>query len=130
MSDYPRLTEMGVTHPKQIVHFSVSSIDYNDFLRIVYERPTDSLRPLSRSYRFPRVQKTLKGEGDAGDDTVVMESSPAFKEALAELQALMGEKQDKQDIAAAMLDELRQLEEDFSMRIECLESLIGKLKDS
>ena len=125
MSDYPRLKEMGVTHPKQIVHFSVSSIDYNDFLRIVYNRPKGSLLPVGRSYRFPRVQKTL----DSGDDKVVMESSPAFREALAELEALMGARQDKQDVAAAMLDELRQLEEDFSMRIECLESLIGKLKD-
>ena len=125
MSDYPRLKEMGVTHPKQIVHFSVSSIDYNDFLRIVYNRPKGSLLPVGRSYRFPRVQKTL----DSGDDKVVMESSPAFKEALAELEALMGAKQGKLDVAVTMLDELRQLEEDFSMRIECLESLIGKLKD-
>ena len=107
------------------MHFSVSSIDYNDFLRIVYDRPKGSLLPVGRSYRFPRVQKTLK----SGDDKVVMESSPAFREALAELQALMGAKQGKQDVAAAMLDELRQLEEDLAMRVECLESLIGKLKD-
>ena len=130
MSDYPRLTEMGVIHPKQIVHFSVSSIDYNDFLRIVYDRPKGSLLPLSRSYRFPRVQKSHKGEVDARADKVVMESSPAFREAIAELQALMGAKQGKQDIAADLLDELRQLEEDFSMRTEGLKTLIEKLKAS
>ncbi len=127
MTDYPRLKEMGVVHPEQIAYFSVSSINYTDFLRIVYDRPKASLLPASRSYRFPRVQAKAKKGADA-DEKVVMESNPAFKEAVAELQALMGTKERKQDIAAEMLDELRQLEEEFAMHAEYMRALIEKIQ--
>ena len=131
MSDYPRLTEMGVTHPQEIAYFSVSSIDYNDFLRIVYDRPKGSLLPHSRSYRFPRVQKTTaKGDGDTRDGSVVMESSPAYREAVAELKTVMAAKKGKEGIAATMFDELRQLEEDFAMHKERLKELIDKIRET
>jgi len=121
---------MGVIRPYEIAHFSVNSIDYTDFLRIVYERPKGSLLPVSRSYRFPRIQRTLKTNADAGDDKVIMESSPIFGEALVELQTLMGAKERKQDIAAEMLDELQHLEEEFAMHSEYLKVLIDKIRTS
>ena len=129
MSDYPRLTEMGVTHPEQISYFSVNSIDYHDFLRIVYERPKGSFLAQSDSFRFPRVQKVLK-EDDAADAGVVMESSPAYREAVAELKTIMAAKKSKEGIAATMLDELRQLEEDFAMHKERLKELINKIREA
>ena len=130
MSDYPRLSEMGIAHPEEISYYSVSSIDYNDFLRIIYDRPDGSLLPTSRTYRFPRVQKSLGSVGDSGDDEVVMETSPTYREAVDELKAVMAARKGKQDIAAAMLDELRQLEEDFAMHSECLKSLVDKIRDT
>lgn len=128
MTDYPRLTEMGVVNPQEIVYFSVNSIDYNDFLRIVYDRPKGSFLPVSRSYRFPRVQKALRTGGDATEDKAVMVSSPMIGEALTELRSLLGTKEKKQDIAADMLDELRQFEEEFAMHSEHLKVLIDKIQ--
>ena len=130
MSEYPRLTEMGIVHPEEISYFSVSSIDYTVFLRIVYDRPDGSLLPMSRTYRFPRVQKSLKSVGKSGEDEVVMESSPMYRDAVTELNSIMASRKGKQDIAAAMLDELRQLEEDFAMHSECLKSLVEKVRDT
>ncbi len=128
MKKYPRLAEMGVQHPDQISRFSVSSLDYTDFLRIVYDRPEGSLLPVSRTYRFPRIQKKLKGDDRQGE--VVMESSPAFHEAVDELHSIVGARASKVEIAKTMLDELRCLEEDFSSHSESLKELIAKIKES
>lgn len=127
MTKYPRLAEMGVLHPEQIAHYSVSSIDYTDHLRIVYDRPKGSLLPVSRSYRFPRVQKTRSATGDGPENSVVMESSAEFREANAELQALLATREVKQTITAQILDELRQFEDEFTMRSENLRGLIEKI---
>lgn len=128
MSSYPRLTEMGVQHPEQIVRYSVSSIDYVDYLRIVYKRPTGSLLPMTRTYRFPRVQKTTQGDEDEGSALVVMESCPELLSALEELKDLVKTKAVQQDITAAMLDELSCLEDEFSSRAQKLKALIEELQ--
>lgn len=127
MTDYPRLTEMGVANPDEITHFMVNSIDYNDVLRIVYDRPKGSFLPVSRSYRFPRVQKPLRTD-DAASNEAVMESSPMLREALDELEALLSSKERKLDIAADMLDELRQFEEEFHVHCEQLKILINRIQ--
>lgn len=128
MTDYPRLTEMGVLHPQQIADFSINSLEQTDYLRIVYDRPKGSLLATSRSYKFPRVQKKV----DAGDDSTtsgyVMQSCSEFREAVAELQALIGGKEGKQELAATMLDQLHQLEEEFGMHTEALKALIEKIR--
>lgn len=125
---YPRLAEMGVLHPSQISWYSVSSLDYVDYLRLVYERPKGSILPVSRTYRFPRVQKTLKAK--AGETpTVVMESSPEFLEVLRELEGLVQTKATAEDITETMLDELRCLGEDVSSHLDNLRTLLDKVKD-
>ena len=120
---------MGVLHPQQIVRFSVNSIDYTDFLRIVYERPTGSLLPVGRTYRFPRVQKTAESGAENTGPEVVMASSPALLEVLEELQELVAARDSKLDIAAAMLDELRGLEEDIASHSESLRKLANRIKE-
>lgn len=127
MKKYPRLAEMGVLHPGQIAYFSVNSIGFDDYLRIVYERPKKSFLPTSRSYRFPRQQVQLAADAGSGKADV-MESSPEFREAIAELEKIMAGKEIKHDLAARMLDEVRQLEEEFSMHTEYLKDLIEKVR--
>jgi hypothetical protein len=127
MSSYPRLTEMGVLHPEQIVRYSVSSMDHTDYLRIVYNRPKASLLPVSRTYHFPRVQSTAKAS-DAAEPSVVMQSNPTFIEVINELQELLNWKAEKLDTAATMLEELGRLEDDISCHVENLRSLIEKIK--
>ena len=124
MAEYPRLTEMGVLHPEQIVYFSVNSLEYTDHLRIFYERPKGSLLPASRTYKFPRVQKRL----DSGDTEAVMTSNPALLEAVAELDTLLGKRESKDELAATVLKELRQLEEDVAIRGDCIKNLVEKLR--
>jgi len=128
MKTYPCLAEMGVLHPEQISNFSVNSIDYTDVLRIVYRRPKGSILPLTRTYKFPRIQKSAEvGAGKAKKKTV-MESDPAFRSAVAELTSLMKSKKHKQDIADAILEEFRLLEEDIALRGEYIKELVSKMK--
>ena len=130
MKEYPRLSEMGVLHPQHIAQYSVSSIDYVDYLRIVYDRPKGSLLPVTRTYQFPRVQKKLGAGGDAKATDVVMESCPEFLEAIDELKKICTERTSKQDISVQMLDELNRLEEEFALRSARLKALIGEKKVS
>lgn len=130
MADYPRLAEMGVLHPEHIAYFSVNSLDYNDHLRIVYERPKASLLPTSRVYKFPRVQTKLKAGDGSEDAGIVMESSPAFREAVAELESLVAARQDKENLAERILDEIRQIEEEILVHTECLKSLVERYRET
>ena len=129
MKSYPHLTEMGVSNPQQIESFSVNSIAYTDVLRIVYERPKGSLLPSSKTYKFPRIQKSVKKEGDPGQGDVVMVSDPALQSAREELQQIIEAKEQDQDIAAAILEELRLLEEDIALRSDYIKALAGKIKN-
>ena len=121
---------MGVSNFGHIARFSVNSIDYTDFLRIVYDRPKGSVLPVSRSYHFPRIQKSLKRSDGDGSGEVVMESDPALHEALEELRAILAARESKQDITAEMLAELQWLEEELCMFREHVKGLIDKVKAS
>ena len=59
MRDYPQLTAMGIQNPTEIRSYMVNSIATTDVLRIIYKRKEGSLLPASRSYDFPRVQRTV-----------------------------------------------------------------------
>ena len=127
MKDYAHLSKMGVIHPQQIDSYSVNSIGYTDVLRIVYERPKGSLLPMTRTYKFPRVQQTAKS---GGKDETVMNSSPDFRAAIAELQDLLESKATTEDTSADILEELRLLEEDIALRSECIKRLLGRMETS
>ena len=122
MKSYPRLSEMGVLHPLQISGYSVNSIDYIDVLRITYDRPKGSRLPGARTYKFPRVQKSLASDGAA-----VMESDPALRTVLEELQHVTKLKGENQDIAQLIREELLLLEEDIALRSEFLKTLVDKI---
>lgn len=129
MKTYPRLAEMGVLHALQISNFSVNSIAHTDVLRIVYRRPKGSLLPVTRTYKFPRIQKSLQvDDGKRKEEKVVMDSDPAFRAAVEELKDIMKAKDSKQDIAEAILEELRLLEEDIALRGEYIKQLVGTIK--
>lgn len=128
MKKYSRLAEMGVLHPEQIDRYSVNSVDYIDVLRIVYVRPKGSLLPISRTYRFPRIQKSVALKSGDEETKIVMESDPCLRKALEELAALSAAKGRKQDIAAAILDELRLLEEDIAVRAESIRQQVSKIQ--
>ena len=119
---------MGVVNPQQIARYSLSSIDYTDFLRIVYDRPKNSILPESRTYRFPRVQNSVNATDSAGE--VLMDTSPALQEALQELEDIVKARADQRDIADAMRDELQRLEEEIALRADNLKALIDRVEAS
>lgn len=124
MKTYPTLSEMGILHPEHIDSFSINSIGYTDVLRIAYERPKGSILPLTRTYKFPRIQKTVQG---ASEPAAVMESNPAFHAAIEELKSIHDAKGNKQNVAGEILEELRLLEEDISLRSEYIKGLVSKI---
>ena len=126
MKTYARLTEMGVLSPLQIKRFYVNSIARTDILRIVYERPKGWVLPQSRTYEFPRIQKSSKVDS-MRDAEYVLETDPALREALEELHEILEIKEHSQDIATAILDEINYLEEEIALRTECLRVLVAKL---
>ena len=126
MKEYPQLSAMGVKSTKHIDKYAVNSIGYTDVLRIVYERPKGSFLPSSRTYRFPRVQR--ESTDADGTPQVVMETNPALRAALDELQDILKAKISPEDVSSAILEELRLLEEDIAMRNECIRMLVGKIK--
>ena len=116
MSDYPQLTEMGIQHPEQIQTYMVNSIARVDVLRVVYKRKDGSLLPASRSYEFPRVQRTVKNA--KGADEVVLETAPALRAAVEELKGLLEARTEKADVTATLLEEIKSLEREIAWRIE------------
>jgi len=124
---YPTLRKMGVESPKQIGNYYISSINFTDVLRIVYERPEDSYLPSSRTYKFPRVQSSEQAEGQKDKEAGTMTTHPMLRSALEELQKIFEAKSTKENIAAEILSEIALLEEDIAMRSECLKVLVSKI---
>lgn len=124
---YPTLSKMGVESPKQIANYYISSINFIDVLRIVYERPKDSYLPSSRTYKFPRVPSSGESESQKEKQAGVLKTDPTLRSALEELQQIFAAKSSKESIAAEILSEIALLEEDIAMRSECLKVLVSKI---
>ena len=126
-SAYPTLTEMGVESPKQIDRYYITSVNLVDVLRIVYERPENSLLPASRTYKFPRVQENGGDAGDGASSGTVMKTNPKLRSALKELQIVLEAKSSTRTLAAEILEEIELLEEDIAMRSETLKVLVNRI---
>lgn len=126
-SQYPTLAEMGVESPKQIDNYYISSVNYIDVLRIVYDRPEDSCLPSSRTYRFPRVQDTVADGQPSKKEGAAPRTHPRLRAALKELETIFAAKSSKESIAAEILSEVELLEEDIAMRSEYLKVLARKI---
>jgi hypothetical protein len=127
MSDYPKLTEMGVQHPEEIEKFAVYVVGNTDILRIIYDRKKGSLLPVSRRYKFPQLKKSVIVDSGTRQTETVFESTPAFREALHELEQLKLARDKGQDVAALIREEIKHLEEDIALRTQYIQSLVDKL---
>ena len=127
MSEYPRLTEMGVTNPGQIEKYAIYTVEHTDILQITYDRKKGSLLPVSRRYKFPQQKKSVLVDSGTRQTEVVYESIGAFREALHELEQLKVKREKGQNVAALIKEEIRLLDEDISLRIQYIKSLADKL---
>lgn len=127
MSNYPRLSEMGINNPQEIEKFAIYTVGHTDVLQITYDRKKGSLLPVSRRYKFPQEKKSVLVDSGTRQTEVVYESVGPFREALHELEQLKVERQKGRDQSALIKEELRLLEEDIALRLDYINSLVDKL---
>ena len=127
MSDYPKLTEMGIKHPEEIEKFAIYTVGRTDILHVTYDRKKGSLLPVSRRYKFPQIKKSVLVDSGTRQTETLFESSPAFREALHELEALKTARGKGVDLAAMIREEIKHLEEDNALRTQYINSLLDKL---
>ncbi len=127
MSDYPKLTEMGIKHPEEIEKFGIYTVGRTDILHITYDRKKGSLLPVSRRYKFPQIKKSVMVDSGTRQTETMFESSPAFREALHELEVLKAARDKGLDLAAMIREELKHLEEDIALRTQYIQTLVDKL---
>lgn len=126
MSDYPTLTEMGVTHPDQIARYSLSSFNYVDYLRVVYRRPKGSFLATSRMYEFPRIHVDVR---DAeGSVATRLQRDPVLVAAIDELDRLLAVRGATETVIAELRREIGDLEAELSGRIEVLSRILDRLE--
>ena len=127
MSDYPKLTEMGIQHPDQIEKFAVYTVGRTDVLQVTYDRKKGSLLPVSRRYKFPQVKNSVIVDSGTRQTETLFESTPAFREALHELEQLKSIREQGQDVIAMIREEVKHLEDDIALRTQYIQSLVDKL---
>lgn len=127
MKDYPTLRKMGIESPKQIDKYYITSINYVDVLRIVYDRPEGSYLPSTRSYKFPRVPDSATGDDGQQRKPGILRIHPMLRDAQEELDLILAAKATKENITAEILNEIELLEEDIAIRAECIKSLVSKI---
>jgi hypothetical protein len=127
MSNYPKLSEMGIQHPEEIEKFAVYTIGNTDVLQVIYARKKGSLLPVSRRYKFPQVKKNVMVDSGTRQTQTMYESPPAFREALHELEQLKAVRKKGTDVAEMIREELKLLEEDVALRTQYIKSLVDKL---
>jgi len=127
MSNYPKLTEMGVKHPEQIEKFAIYTVGHTDILRIIYDRKKGSLLPVSRRYKFPQVKRSVIVDSGTRQTETLFESTPAFREALHELEQLKLAREKGGDLAEMIRLEFQHLEEDIALRSQYIKSMLDKL---
>ena len=127
MSNYPKLTEMGVRNPQEIEKFGVYTVGTTDILQITYNRKKGSLLPVIRRYKFPQVKESVVVDSGTRQTETLFKSTPAFREALHELEQLSAAQQGGEDIKALLQEEIRLLQEDIALRTDYIKSLIEKM---
>ena len=127
MSNYPNLANMGIQHPEEISKFAVYTVGNTDILQITYERKKGSLLAESRRYKFPQVKRSVMVDSGTSKAQMIFESTPAFRDALHELEQLKLARQQGKDQREAIKEEIRALEEEVAWRLEYIRTLTEKL---
>jgi len=122
------LTEMGVDNPDHIARYTIYTVHETDMLRIIYSRKKGSLLPVSKTFKFPRVKKSVLVDSGTRETQVVFERNPALGNAVAEIDALLSDREDKDQLNQVLADEVLQLEAEMTSRIDYIKSLIEKSK--
>lgn len=128
MSQYPSLTEMDVTRPDQIKHYTLHIEQNNiDVLKIFYERKKGSFLPERKTFRFGRSVKMM-ATGDRNNPTSpVSEISPFLLAAISELDSIVSDHNSVVNMKEHALERLTQLEQEIASAHEEIRTLLKKL---
>ena len=126
MRKHTNLIEMGVENPKQIARFTVHEANNTDVLRVVYSRKKGSILPVSKTFKFPRIKKSVLVDGGTQLTQVLYESAPIFANALIELDEIIEDNNNVDELNQILEDEILQLEAEMSSRIDYIKMLIAK----
>jgi hypothetical protein len=127
MSNFPTLTEMGINNPAEIEHYSLSSNNNVDVLRIIYKRSKGSFLPTSKRFEFGRSSRTIMADSGSQTSEIVHDISPFLRKAIEELDQLIDAKKSNVEQAKLIKVEMQRLHQEFSSRMSHIESLIDKL---
>ena len=127
MSDYPKLSEMGIRHPQEIEKFAIYTVGNTDILQVTYNRKKGSLLPVIRRYKFPQVKESVMVDSGTRQTETLFKSTPAFREALHELEQLKLARDQGENLKALLQEEIRLLQEDIALRTDYIKALVEKL---
>ena len=128
MKENIALTEMGVANPEHIARYTIYTVHETDMLRIIYNRKKGSLLPVSKTFKFARVKKSVLVDCGTRQTQVVFERNPALSNAVTEIDALLSERKDKDQLNQVLADEILQLEAEMTSRIDYIKLLVEKAK--
>ena len=126
MKKYTNLIEMGVVNPKQIARFTVHEANNIDVLRVIYSRKKGSILPVSKTFKFPRIKKTVLVDGGTRQTQLVYESAPVFANAIIELDEIIEKNNNVDELNQILEDEILQLEAEMTSRIDYIKMLIAQ----
>ncbi len=127
MVKFPNLSEMGINNPGEIEHYSLSTTNNVDHLRIIYKRKKGSLLPTSKRFEFGRASRTVMTDSGTQATEIVHDISPFLHKALQELDNLIDAKKSKIEQAELVKVEMQRLQQEMTSRITYIESLIDRM---
>ena len=127
MSKFEALSDMGIQNPTEIIKYTLRQEGHGDVLKVYYKRQKGSFLPNSRKYKFGRSIKTIVSDGGKQEFEDVYEISPFLLKAVAELDSVVKHKHDAIDHKAALLEDIRNLENTMANGIADLRAQVEKL---
>ena len=129
MSDFPTLTEMGISCPDEITHYVLSqSAKDKDSLRILYKRKKGSFLPHRKTFKFGRSPKMVTDKNSKSGSVELFEISPFLLKALSELDSLVNKQHDDVDLTKVLLKRVERLEKEVMESTSEIRSIIKSLE--
>ncbi len=122
------LTEMGVDNPNDIARYTIYTVHDTDVLRIIYSRKQGSLLPVSKTFKFPRIKKSVLVDSGTRQTQVLFERNPSFENALTEIEEILENQKNQEALNQVLADEILQLEAEMTSRIDYIKLLVEKTK--
>lgn len=118
MEDFPTLTEMGITRPRQITRYTLTQVGHTDVLRIHYKREKGSILPKSRKYQFDRQSKGVSAGGGRNEPSEIFEISPFLLKAIADLDHVVGDAKSLTEAREVLLRQVDEIERSMHEQLE------------